>query len=164
MIKCVLARSKPRSESCMTNESQACFVFVVSSKLFYAEHSSLDIIVHTCISFSPFSHTHYQSPCSVDFNMPTPSIFSRQKPARPPIVPTDTIVPLHFFDDQPIFRAIVLNFSFRFDDVLDPEKLRTSLTRLIECGTWKKLGARLRQSVRQETDLIYVITGLIRTI
>ena len=112
----------------------------------------------------PFSHTHYQSPCSVDFNMPTPSIFSRQKPARPPIVPTDTIVPLHFFDDQPIFRAIVLNFSFRFDDVLDPEKLRTSLTRLIECGTWKKLGARLRQSVRQETDLIYVITGLIRTI
>ncbi|KAI7602992.1 hypothetical protein KC346_g12101, partial [Hortaea werneckii] len=41
-------------------------------------------------------------------------------------------------------RALVLHFFSRFDDVLDPEKLRQALDRLLHIGGWRKLGARLR--------------------
>jgi hypothetical protein len=47
-----------------------------------------------------------------------------------------------------VYRAIVLDFSLRFDDVLDHEKLRLALVRLLEIGDWRKLGARLRRNVR----------------
>ena len=43
---------------------------------------------------------------------------------------------------------MVLDFTMRFDDVLDPEKLCTALTRLMELGNWRKLGARLRMNVK----------------
>ncbi|KAI7198592.1 hypothetical protein KC316_g3977 [Hortaea werneckii] len=51
---------------------------------------------------------------------------SKPKPQPPPKVPSDE----HFFS--------------RFDDVLDPEKLRKALERLLQIGGWRKLGARLR--------------------
>ncbi|RDW57096.1 hypothetical protein BP6252_13842 [Coleophoma cylindrospora] len=67
--------------------------------------------------------------------------FGRKKPA---VVPTDTIIPLHHFDDVPIYRSIFHDFTLRFDDVLDPEELSAALRRLMEIGNWRKLGARLR--------------------
>ena len=70
-----------------------------------------------------------------------------QRPVAPAIVHTDTIIPLHYFDDNDINRAWVMHLMLRFDDVLDPEKLRVSLVRLINTGNWRKLGARLRKNV-----------------
>jgi hypothetical protein len=74
-------------------------------------------------------------------------LFFGQKPTRPATISTDTIIPLHSLDDNFIYRAIVLDFTLRFDDVLDPEKLRTALARLMGLGNWRKLGARLRMNV-----------------
>jgi hypothetical protein len=42
----------------------------------------------------------------------------------------------------------VLDFTLRFDDVLDSEKLGAALVRLMELGNWRKLGARLRMNVK----------------
>ncbi|KAF7626330.1 hypothetical protein F9C07_2287016 [Aspergillus flavus] len=69
---------------------------------------------------------------------------SKSKPSRPERVPTDTVVPLSFADDQPHARAICLHHTCRFDDVLDIEALRLSLERLLELDGWRRLGARLR--------------------
>ncbi|RMY70170.1 hypothetical protein D0862_14782 [Hortaea werneckii] len=69
---------------------------------------------------------------------------SRPKPQPPPKVPSDEVIPLHYLDDQFYTRALVLHFFSRFDDVLDPEKLRQALDRLLHIGGWRKLGARLR--------------------
>ncbi|KAJ5383496.1 Transferase [Penicillium concentricum] len=57
---------------------------------------------------------------------------------------TDTIIPFHFWDDVPHTRAIGMNVTLRFDKELDPERLRNSLSRLLEIDNWRKLGARLR--------------------
>ncbi|KAF2651410.1 hypothetical protein K491DRAFT_696469 [Lophiostoma macrostomum CBS 122681] len=72
---------------------------------------------------------------------------SRTKTAQ---TPPDRIVPLHFFDDGPLWRAFILYSMFVFDGVLDAEKLRSSLEQLTRREGWWKLGARLRQS-RSET-------------
>jgi hypothetical protein len=74
-------------------------------------------------------------------------LWSKKRPA-PDRVPTDDVIPLHSFDDMDVYRAVVLDFSLRFDDVLDHEKLRLALVRLLEIGDWRKLGARLRRNVR----------------
>jgi len=66
---------------------------------------------------------------------------------RPATVPTDMIIPLHYWDDLPYARAVCIDVMFRFDDVMDPEKIRMSLSRVLEIGDWKKLGARLRMNV-----------------
>ncbi|KAH6669906.1 hypothetical protein B0J14DRAFT_619062 [Halenospora varia] len=68
----------------------------------------------------------------------------QSKPVQLEIVPTDTIIPLHSKDDTKINRAMVLDLTLRFNDVLDPSKLRDSLARLLEMGHWRKLGGRLR--------------------
>lgn len=73
--------------------------------------------------------------------------FNPTKPAQPATIPTDTIIPLHFLDDQPVHRSIVLDLTLRFDDALDGEMLRIALVRLMELGNWRKLGARLRMNV-----------------
>lgn len=55
-----------------------------------------------------------------------------------------TVYPVHMLDDTKGCRAYMVSQTFRFDDVLDAEKLRGSLTRLLEIGDWKKLAGRLR--------------------
>lgn len=65
------------------------------------------------------------------------------RPAPPPKAPTDTIVPFHYYDDAKHTIGPCFAFTFRFDDVLDDEKLRVALTRLIELGDWRKLGTRV---------------------
>ena len=66
--------------------------------------------------------------------------------SQKPRVPTDTVVPVGFFDDTIIFRTFVLYTLFVFDDVLDPTLLRASLESLVSRPGWKKLGARLRKN------------------
>jgi hypothetical protein len=67
---------------------------------------------------------------------------------QPEPKPSDKVVPLHFFDDGPLWRAFVLYSMFVFDCSLDVEKLHTSLERLAHREGWWKLGARLRKDVR----------------
>lgn len=61
----------------------------------------------------------------------------------------DKVVPVHYFDDGPLWKAFILYTVFVFDEVLDAEKLRSSLERLTRMQAWWKLSARLRQSVRR---------------
>jgi hypothetical protein len=74
--------------------------------------------------------------------------FFGQKPARPATILTDTIISMHSLDDASLYRSMVADFTLRFDDVLDPEKLSAALVRLMELGNWRKLGARLRMNVK----------------
>ncbi|GAB1194116.1 hypothetical protein APSETT444_003357 [Aspergillus pseudonomiae] len=67
-------------------------------------------------------------------------------PAPPPTVSTDTIIPFHYWDDDHHTRGLSFDVTFRFDDILDPEKLRRALSRLLELGGWRKLGARIRRN------------------
>ncbi|KAL0939777.1 lysr family regulatory protein [Colletotrichum truncatum] len=73
------------------------------------------------------------------------TIFARKpKVVQPPRVATDDVYPVHFFDDTKPFREMLLNWTLRFDDVLDADKLETALARLLEIGDWKKFGGRMR--------------------
>ena len=56
----------------------------------------------------------------------------------------DTIVPFHLLDGHKSLQPFVADLTWRFDDVLDPQKLEAALTRLLEIGDWKKLGGRVR--------------------
>lgn len=76
--------------------------------------------------------------------------FEEIKPKKP-TNPTDTIVPIHYFDDNAINRSVLLYITLRFDDVLDPDKLRQGFERLMEIGDWRKLGARVRKTVKIKT-------------
>jgi hypothetical protein len=73
--------------------------------------------------------------------------FLSGSPKAPQRVPTDRVVPVGFFDNTIIFRTFVLNTLFVFDDVLDVQKLHSSLERVVARPGWNKLGARLRRNV-----------------
>ncbi|TEA18388.1 Acetyltransferase BOT5 [Colletotrichum sidae] len=70
-----------------------------------------------------------------------------------PKVPTDDVYPVHFFDDTKPFRDMILNWTLRFDDVLDPQKLESSLTTLVETGDWRKFGGRMRLNADEKLEL-----------
>lgn len=72
-------------------------------------------------------------------------LFGR-KPAVDP-VPTDRVVPLHFFENSPLVQGNNMAVSLVFDDVLDPEKLSDSLEGLVKREGWQRLGGRLRKNV-----------------
>ncbi|KAF2007692.1 hypothetical protein P154DRAFT_583862 [Amniculicola lignicola CBS 123094] len=67
-------------------------------------------------------------------------------PARraPPPVETDDIYPVHMLDDTPTLRGIIVTWTLCFNDVLDADKLHSSLSELLEIGDWRKVGGRLR--------------------
>jgi hypothetical protein len=73
--------------------------------------------------------------------------FSTTRPIAPAPVATDTVIPFHTLDGHAVVQAMVLEFAYRFDDVLEYERLRNSLERLLEIGDWRKLGARIRKKV-----------------
>jgi hypothetical protein len=70
-------------------------------------------------------------------------------PARStsPAFETDDVFPVHMLDDTKSLRDIVVAWTLRFNDVLDADKLHTSLSRLLEIGDWRKVGGRLRRNV-----------------
>jgi hypothetical protein len=61
--------------------------------------------------------------------------------------PDDEVFPARFWDTNDVFEKIVIEFTYRFDDVLDAGKLRSSLERLLEIGEWRNLGARFKKNV-----------------
>ena len=66
---------------------------------------------------------------------------------QPPIVPTDQVVPLGWFDDTLFTGNAVFQSAFLFDNALDTSKLRNSLECLVNRDGWHKLGSRLRRNV-----------------
>lgn len=60
----------------------------------------------------------------------------------------DEIVPMFRLDQQ--LSHFILSKCFLFFDVLDVNKLHIALARLVECGQWRKLGGRIRRTVRPE--------------
>jgi hypothetical protein len=71
----------------------------------------------------------------------------QQKPRAPERVATDTVIPLFRRDDSQMNRSIGIEFTMKFDEVLDAEKLSGALWSLIDRPGWRKLGARLRLDV-----------------
>ena len=68
----------------------------------------------------------------------------------------DKVLPLRFMDSNDIFQKLALDLTLRFDDVLDPEKLRLSLERLIEIGNWHQIGARYKKNVSTKHPQVVV--------
>ncbi|KAK2051371.1 hypothetical protein LY76DRAFT_675569 [Colletotrichum caudatum] len=65
--------------------------------------------------------------------------------ACPDRIPTDEVLPVFFFDDTPMLRNAILCWTMRFNDVLDPLKLRQSLEMLLRRDDgWRKLRGRIR--------------------
>lgn len=71
----------------------------------------------------------------------------RSKSVGPELVPTDIVIPLFHRDDTRTNKNIMLEFTMKFDDVMDAEKLSGALWKLLERPGWRKLGARLRLNV-----------------
>lgn len=72
----------------------------------------------------------------------------KKKPSVPHEATADKIIPLHFFDDNPLFTRVTLYNLKVFNDVLDPEKLLDGLERLVQRPTWQKLSGRIRRGVK----------------
>lgn len=66
----------------------------------------------------------------------------------PSVIPTDQVIPLHWFEDGAIWKKLVVYTLFVFDDALDAEKLHEALDKLVAREGYKKLGSRLRKNVR----------------
>ncbi|KAI6784829.1 uncharacterized protein J7T54_007922 [Emericellopsis cladophorae] len=49
-------------------------------------------------------------------------------------------------DDTKTLRGIVVTWTLRFNDVLDADKLHSSLSELLEIGDWRKMGGRMRMN------------------
>ncbi|CAG9978478.1 unnamed protein product [Clonostachys byssicola] len=73
--------------------------------------------------------------------------------APPTLVPTDEVVPLHPFDDTKTLSEYTLVWTFRFDEVLDADKLGQSLSQLFQMEGWRKLGGRLRKAPNGKTEV-----------
>ena len=65
----------------------------------------------------------------------------------------DIIYPLHTLDQAATLRSIIVTWTLRFDDILDPNQLSTSLAELLEIGDWRKLGGRLKVKVSSLHDI-----------
>lgn len=59
----------------------------------------------------------------------------------------DLVYPLHALDTTDGLKRLSCEWLYRFDNVLDADKLNDALTRLLSMGHWKKAGGRLRTRV-----------------
>ncbi|KAI1419591.1 hypothetical protein F5Y12DRAFT_777224 [Xylaria sp. FL1777] len=58
----------------------------------------------------------------------------------------DEVYPVHSIDQATIVRTSICSYTFRYDVVLDAQKLHDSLALLLSSGDWRKLGGRLREN------------------
>ena len=75
--------------------------------------------------------------------------FKDEQRPLPETVETDDVIPVHLFDDSSAARGIVLVWTFKFDDVLDPDKLHTALSELFQMEGWRRFSGRFRYRVGQ---------------
>lgn len=83
-------------------------------------------------------------------------IDSTSKPDHSP----DQVYPVHLIDQAAVIRSSIINYVFRYDCVLDADKLHRALSQLIEVGEWRKLGGRLRRNVRPIRCTLETVTKL----
>jgi hypothetical protein len=74
--------------------------------------------------------------------------------ATPLRIGSDKVVPMRFFDDTATLRTIVMAWMFRFEDVLDVDKLHSAVTELLNIPSWRQLGGRLRLNVRRMSRIV----------
>jgi hypothetical protein len=65
----------------------------------------------------------------------------------------DEVLPVHFIDQAAIVRTSIINYTFRYNDVLDAAKLHRGLLQLLQIPGWNKLGGRLRATVSDHVHL-----------
>ncbi|RSL48691.1 hypothetical protein CEP54_012781 [Fusarium duplospermum] len=70
-----------------------------------------------------------------------------------PRVDNDHVYLTSLLDDTHLFRDLILTWTFCFNDVLNPEKLHSSLTSLLKIGDWKKFGGRLRLNENDRLEI-----------
>lgn len=86
--------------------------------------------------------------------------FGQTLQESPPLsTESDEVYPVHTLDDTKTFRSIIVTWALCFNDVLDADKLHTSLTQLLEIGEWRKLGGRLRLKVSLIINYLVVCVG-----
>ncbi|KAM0492309.1 hypothetical protein ACHAP8_009994 [Fusarium lateritium] len=76
----------------------------------------------------------------------------RTKDDQSSIFDDDDIYQATLLDDTRAQRDMILHWTFHFNDVLDTEKLRTSLAKLLEIGDWRKLGGRYRINAQGKAE------------
>ncbi|OBT91973.1 hypothetical protein VE01_09919 [Pseudogymnoascus verrucosus] len=69
---------------------------------------------------------------------------------------SDDVYPLFMLDDNKILHGIVVTWTLRFNDLLDADRLHTSLCRLLSIGDWRKVGGRLVRKVSPTSLEIHV--------
>jgi hypothetical protein len=79
----------------------------------------------------------------------------KEQPLMPDTVKSDDVIPVHLFDDSAAARGIVLVWTFRFEDILNPQKLRDSLSELFGMDGWKRLSGRFRMQVYWSEHFTY---------
>ncbi|TPX07066.1 uncharacterized protein E0L32_011054 [Thyridium curvatum] len=78
--------------------------------------------------------------------------FGRRR-VQPSKVNTDEVSPVYPQDGAPNLPNVTMIVTFRFHDVLEPEKLHGSLCRLVETGGWRRIGGRLRKDAKGKLEL-----------
>lgn len=89
-----------------------------------------------------------------------PFIRKEQRPL-PAIVPTDEVIPVHLFDDSAAARGIVLVWTFKFDEILDPKSLHAALSELLQMDGWRRFSGRFRYRVSDAKENRKVMSTLI---
>lgn len=69
-----------------------------------------------------------------------------RSPAIDPIT-GDKVLPLRLWDSNFVYPRLIVNVAFHYDDVLDTQKLRQSLDRLVTIDNWHQIGARYKKNV-----------------
>lgn len=93
------------------------------------------------------------------------SLWGGSKKAAPStIYDDDQVYPLHLLDLTDGAKKFNIVWTYVFHDVLDADKLNTSLRRLLEIGDWRKLGGRIVQkaSISRSCSPLRVATSLTR--
>ncbi|KAJ9487553.1 hypothetical protein VN97_g5754 [Penicillium thymicola] len=67
---------------------------------------------------------------------------------QPPSIPDD-VYPLHAMDNNPNY----VDWVMRFNDALDAQMLKDSLSRLLEIGNWRKFGGRFRYNSNGKLEI-----------
>ncbi|OBT85486.1 hypothetical protein VE02_07363 [Pseudogymnoascus sp. 03VT05] len=77
---------------------------------------------------------------------------------------SDDVYPLFMLDDNKILHGIVVTWTLRFNDLLDADRLHTSLCRLLSIGDWRKVGGRLSRKVLPPPPFPTPLTSLDSTL
>ncbi|KAF2995038.1 hypothetical protein E8E13_000637 [Curvularia kusanoi] len=80
-----------------------------------------------------------------------PFLFTRSAAIDP--VTGDKVLPLRLGDSSEVLPKISLDFTLCFDDVLDVDKLRSSLEHVAQVGHWGQIGARYKKNSKGKLEV-----------